>query len=75
MAKKKKIEENASLLNIISPIAMKFEANQFILGENYCKGYGAIKYPPNPDYGWLTRITNIPSTMVLLLLHRTMVRF
>lgn len=64
MAKKKKIEENASLLNIISPIAMKFEANQFILGENYCKGYGAIKYPPNPDYGWLTRITNIPSTMV-----------
>ena len=49
MAKKKKIEENASLLNIISPIAMKFEANQFILGENYCKGYGAIKYPPNPD--------------------------
>ena len=51
MAKKKKIEENASLLNIISPIAMKFEANQFILGENYCKGYGAIKYPPNPDYG------------------------
>ena len=64
MAKKKKIEENASLLNIISPIGMKFEANQFVLGENYCKGYGAIKYPPNPDYGWLTRITNIPSTMV-----------
>ena len=31
MAKKKKIEENASLLNIISPIAMKFEANQFIM--------------------------------------------
>lgn len=23
-----------------------------------------IKYPPAPNYGWLTRITNIPSTAV-----------
>ena len=64
MAKKQKMEENASLLNIISPIALKFESNNFILGENYCKGYGVIKYPPAPNYGWLTRITNIPSTAV-----------
>ena len=60
MAKKQKMEENASLLNVISPIALKFESNNFILGENYCKGYGVIKYPPAPNYGWLTRITNIP---------------
>lgn len=64
MAKKQKMEENASLLNVISPIALKFESNNFILGENYCKGYGVIKYPPAPNYGWLTRITNIPSTAV-----------
>ena len=64
MAKKQKMEENASLLNIISPIALKFESNNFTLGENYCKGYGVIKYPPAPNYGWLTRITNIPSTAV-----------
>lgn len=64
MAKKQKMEENPSLLNVISPIGLKFEPNQFILGENYCKGYGVIKYPPNPNYGWLTRITNIPSTAV-----------
>ena len=60
MAKKQKMDENASLLNIISPIALKFESNNFTLGENYCKGYGVIKYPPAPNYGWLTRITNIP---------------
>ena len=64
MAKKQKMEENASLLNVISPIALKFESNNFTLGENYCKGYGVIKYPPAPNYGWLTRITNIPSTAV-----------
>ena len=64
MAKKQKMEENASLLNVISPIALKFESNNFTLGENYCKGYGMIKYPPAPNYGWLTRITNIPSTAV-----------
>lgn len=64
MAKKQKMEENPSLLNVISSIGLKFEPNQFILGENYCKGYGVIKYPPNPNYGWLTRITNIPSTAV-----------
>lgn len=64
MAKKQKMEENPSLLNVISPIGLKFEPNQFILGENYCKGYGVIKYPPNPNYGWLTRITNILSTAV-----------
>ena len=45
MAKKQKMEENASLLNVISPIALKFESNNFTLGENYCKGYGVIKYP------------------------------
>ena len=64
MAKKNGMKKNDELLNIITPIGIKFEANQFILGENLCKAYGIIKYPPEPDYGWLARITNVPSTTV-----------
>ena len=37
MAKKQKMEENASLLNVISPIALKFESNNFTLGESTVK--------------------------------------
>lgn len=64
MAKKLHVESNQALLNVISPIGIKFEPNQFVLGENLCKAYGIIKYPPEPDYGWLARITNVPSTSV-----------
>ena len=48
MAKKQKMEENASLLNVISPIALKFESNNFTLGENYCKGYFYAQPRGNP---------------------------
>lgn len=64
MAKKKKRKQNNELLNIISPVAVKFQSNQFILGENTCKAYGIFKYPPESDYGWLGKLTNLPSTMV-----------
>lgn len=64
MAKKEKRKQNDALLNIISPVAIDFQFNQFTLGENICKAYGVIKYPPEPDYGWLSKITNLPSTMV-----------
>lgn len=54
---------NASLLNIISPVALEFKHNKMILGENLARTYGVIKYPQAPSYGWLSRITNIPSTI------------
>ncbi|QUH20400.1 VirB4 family type IV secretion system protein [Alkaliphilus sp. B6464] len=65
MAKKKEISKvNNSLLNIITPVGLKFRKNTFDLGESTSRAYGIIKYPQSPDYGWLSRITNIPSTIV-----------
>lgn len=54
---------NQSLLNIISPIGLEFKRNELAIGENMGKTYGMIRYPQNPNYGWLSRITNIPSTI------------
>jgi hypothetical protein len=64
MARKIKREQNEGILNVIAPVGIDFQPNHFILGENLCKAYGIIKYPPEPDYGWLSRITNAPSTMI-----------
>ncbi|MFA5576318.1 MAG: DUF87 domain-containing protein [Tissierellaceae bacterium] len=61
---KRKNQVNNALLNIITPIGLKFRKNTFDLGENMARAYGLIKYPQSPDYGWLSRITNIPSTIV-----------
>ena len=33
-------------------------------GENTGKIYGVVKYPQKVDYGWLSKITNLPSTIV-----------
>ena len=54
---------NASLLNMISPIGIEFKRNQMAIGENMGKIYGVVKYPQSPSHGWLSRITNIPSTI------------
>ena len=64
MAKKQQKEINNALLNVIAPVGLEFKENSFILGENLGRSYGIIKYPSGPDYGWLSKITNIPSTMV-----------
>lgn len=61
--KKEKIEVNNSLLNIIAPIGMNFKKNSLEIGENKGKVYGIIKYPQKPEYGWLSRVTNIPGTI------------
>ena len=58
------INTNNALLNVISPIGMEFSKNGLVLGENYGKVYGVVKYPDKPDYGWLSKLTNIPGTMV-----------
>ena len=61
--KSKKSEINSTLLNIIAPMGLEFRRNNLILGENKGRVYGIIKYPQNPNYGWLSRITNIPGTI------------
>ncbi|WIV11120.1 hypothetical protein QO263_13305 [Proteiniborus sp. MB09-C3] len=65
MAKKKQeLKINNSLLNIITPVGLKFKKNIFDIGESTSRVYGVIKYPQSPDYGWLSKLTNIPSTIV-----------
>ncbi|KJR45205.1 TrsE protein [Desulfosporosinus sp. I2] len=54
---------NNALLNVIAPIGLNFTRNTLTIGENKGKAYGIIKYHQDPDYGWLSKITNIPSTI------------
>src|SRR5665647_1165329 len=65
----KKTNENAlgvnnSLLNIITPMGLEIKRNSLVIGENTGRVYGIVKYPQKVDYGWLSKITNIPSTIV-----------
>jgi hypothetical protein len=55
---------NSALLNIITPMGLEIKRNSLVIGENTGKVYGIVKYPQKVDYGWLSKITNIPSTIV-----------
>lgn len=55
---------NNALLNIITPMGLEIKRNSLVIGENTGKVYGVVKYPQKVDYGWLSKITNIPSTIV-----------
>lgn len=55
---------NNALLNIITPMGLEIKRNSLVIGENTGKVYGIVKYPQKVDYGWLSKITNIPSTIV-----------
>lgn len=64
MAKKQEeIPVNGALLNSITPIGMEYRKNTITIGENTGKIYGIVKYPQSADYGWLSKLTNIPSTV------------
>ena len=63
MKKTKETSINNTLLNIISPMSLEIKRNNITLGENTGKVYGIIKYPQDLEYGWLSRITNIPGTI------------
>ncbi len=58
------IETNKSLLEIISPMVIEEKHGSINIGDNHCKTYGVIQYPPMVDYGWLSRLANLPSTVV-----------
>lgn len=55
---------NNALLNIITPMGLEIKRNSLVIGENTGKVYGIVKYPQKVDYGWLSKITNISSTIV-----------
>ena len=63
MKKRKNEQESISgaLLNVITPIGgMEFFRNKIYIGENIAKVYAITKYPESIDYGWLSKISNIP---------------
>ena len=55
---------NNALINIITPMGLEIKRNRLIIGENTGRVYGVVKYPQKVDYGWLSKITNIPGTIV-----------
>jgi hypothetical protein len=55
---------NEALLNVITPMGLEIQKNKLIVGENTGKVYGIVRYPQKVDYGWLSKVTNIPSTIV-----------
>lgn len=63
------IKENDTISNIISPIKIKFDKNNAIIGDNLARCYGIIKYPQYTDYGWLRRLMNIHGTVATMYFH------
>lgn len=57
---------NENLLNIISPMSLSHTINSVTLSENYGNIKTIIKYPPQGEYGWLSRICNIEGTSTVL---------
>ena len=55
---------NNALLNVITPLGLEFRKNGLAIGENTGKIYGIIHYPQKVDTEWLSKITNIPGTIV-----------
>lgn len=55
---------NPTLLNLLAPMGLEIKRNSLVIGENTGKIYGIVKYPQKVDYGWLSKITNIPGTIV-----------
>lgn len=55
---------NAALQANITPIGLEFEMNRLRLGENYCCVFAITNYPSECDYGWYSKLTNIPGTVV-----------
>lgn len=63
-SEKNEMNVNTSLLNVITPMGLEFSRNGLIIGEQAAKLYGVIQYPPKANVGWLSSLTNLPSTMV-----------
>ena len=66
---KEKKPKNSALLNVIAPMGVNFTHTSIRLGEEVGKGYGIIQYASNNKPGWLSRITNIPSSIVSVTYH------
>lgn len=54
---------NQNILNIITPTAaLEFTKTGALVSENYTKYVAVTRFPSNPDFGWLNKITAIEGT-------------
>ena len=60
------LQINTALQAAITPVGLEFNRNDFMLGEYFCRVYTVISYPSNPDYGWYSKLTNLPGTIVAI---------
>lgn len=58
------VQINEALLNVITPMGLEIKRSSLVIGENIGKVYGVVRYPQKVDIGWLSKVTNIPSTIV-----------
>ena len=62
--KEETLPVNEALLNVITPMGLEIKRNSLVISENMGKVYGVVRYPQKVEMGWLSKITNIPSTIV-----------
>lgn len=68
-AHKEQVPVNHALMNTITPIdGIEFRRNGLEIGENTGRIYGVIKYPPQVEVGWLSKISNIPGTIISIMI-------
>lgn len=69
---KKKEEINYELLNLLTPInGIEYKGNKMRMGDNFAKVYTIIKYPNMVKAGWLSKLCNIPNTIVSIQFEQT----
>lgn len=56
---------NETLLNIISPMILKFKDRGIEIGENLARCYILSKYPSSLEYGWLGKLSNTQGTIMI----------
>ncbi len=65
MSKKNKIEENKSLLDLITPIGLSFNHNQLKIGDVFGKVYTFLNYPSEVNIGWLSGLNKAKGLTVM----------
>lgn len=69
--KQEVIGDNNPLLNLITPFGLNYENTSLQISDNIAKVFGIIKYPQEPDIGWMSKITNINSSHVCISFRNT----
>ena len=63
--KKSKTQVNENLLNIITPMVLKFNSKGIEMGENLGRCYILSKYPSSLEYGFLGKLSNVQGVIMI----------